>query len=99
MAHQLGQNRAEKQRLRNVAEAVLRGEAQRLTLTCEEAAALAGCGVAAIRRLVADGSIPCLRVTAKRRSVIIPREPFVRWVNGCGSLEAAAELGARGRER
>jgi excisionase family DNA binding protein len=91
MARQLGQNRVGKR--------TLKWADDRLTLSCEEAAALAGCGVAAIRRLVAEGAIPCLRITAKRRSVIIPREPFVRWINACGSLEAAAELRARGRER
>jgi excisionase family DNA binding protein len=95
MAHRLGQNKAESLRLKSVAQAVLRGEAQPLTLTCKEAAALVPCGVAAMRRLVAEGAIPCLRVTSKRRSIIIPREALVRWVNNCGSLEAAHDRAER----
>lgn len=50
----------------------------RVTLKVEEAAKIAGCGTRAIRNGVADGTIPCVRLS---RNILIPRAAFLRWLD------------------
>jgi len=61
---------------------------ERATYKVGEAARVAGVGDAAIRRGIAEGSIPHIRFG---RNVLIPRTAFMRWIDSCGEVQTAAK--------
>jgi excisionase family DNA binding protein len=60
------------------------GAGKRATLKVPEAAEIAGTGQSAIRNAIAEGRIPHLRFG---RNILIPREPFLKWLNGRGDVK------------
>ena len=59
---------------------------ERQTLNVAEAAELAGLGQKAIRKGVADGSIPAIPRSITR-NVLIPRAAFLRWLEALAGEE------------
>lgn len=60
------------------------GPDDRLGLTVEEAAALLGISRAFAYELVADGSLPCLRL---RRRIVVPRVALLRMLDGTAARD------------
>jgi excisionase family DNA binding protein len=58
------------------------GEVIRATIKVREAAQIADCGERAIRKKIADGSLPHIRFG---RSIRISRSAFLRWLESCGT--------------
>lgn len=54
---------------------------ERATYKVVEAARVAGVGGAAIRRGIAEGSIPHIKFG---RNILIPRRAFHAWLDNCG---------------
>jgi excisionase family DNA binding protein len=59
----------------------------RATIKVPEAAEIAGIGTRSIRDAIADGRIPHLRFG---RVIVIPREPFLRWLNSSADAKGAS---------
>jgi excisionase family DNA binding protein len=51
---------------------------QRITMRPDEAAKIAGCGDASIRKLIKEGVIPHIRFG---RKIVISRAAFFRWLD------------------
>lgn len=59
----------------------------RATYKVPEAARVAGSGPAAIRKGIASGLIPHIRLG---RNILIPKRAFHQWLDSCGQMEGAA---------
>ena len=64
---------------------------QTATYKVPQAARVAGVGSAAIRRGVAEGTIPHIRFG---RNILIPKSAFHRWLDSCGGARPVAGGGA-----
>jgi excisionase family DNA binding protein len=73
--NQKGEKRLKNKRTRQ------KGSEDCATWKVAEAARVARCGEQAIRRGIAQGRIPHLRLS---RNIVIPKTTFLRWLENCG---------------